>query len=92
MEAETADISSFLKEKFLSCIREERNGLVLVTPPTSSGKTYAACLTMAAACMDPESEEAKAFADRQALFVTPLLKNLPEDSLRKIFTVGRDHI
>lgn len=92
METETADISSLLKEKFLSCIREERNGLVLVTPPTSSGKTYAACLTMAASCMDPESEEAKAFAGRQALFVTPLLKNLPEDSLRKIFTeLGLDY-
>ena len=92
MGTETADISILLKEKFLSCIREERNGLVLVTPPTSSGKTYAACLTMAAACMDPESEEAKAFADRQALFVTPLLKNLPEDSLRKIFgELGLDY-
>ena len=61
---------------FIDSNRE--NGLLLVDPNTGSGKTYWSCLAIHDYARNPNNK-------KKIFFTTTLLKNLPEDELKKAY-------
>lgn len=72
-------ISEQIKDSYLHYMSNCGTGLVLAPLPTAIGKTYSACQAIA------EYVKLSKGAGRKIVFTTPLLKNLPEDDLRKAF-------
>lgn len=77
------DISNLIKDTYLSYISRYRTGLVLAPLPTAIGKTYSACQAMAEFVADVVAGTRN--DGRKLVFTTSLLKNLPEEDLKKAF-------
>lgn len=76
----TTKISDLIKESYLNYVSKDKCGLVLVSLPTALGKTYACCDAIASWCAGKPSDDR-----RHVVFITPLLKNLPERDLMEAF-------
>lgn len=84
MDTKKEDVSCLLKDSYIRYIRKENEGLSIACLPTAIGKTYACCDAIAELCGNNGSA-ALALGGRTMVFVTPLLKNLPEHDLREAF-------
>ena len=86
---EGQSISDRIKSIFLDYIDKYDHGLVIAPLPTSIGKTYSACQTIADYVLNIIRQREKTDEEvhaRKIVWVTTLIKILPEEDLRKAFS------
>ncbi len=85
---EDQSISDRIKSIFLDYIDKYDHGLVIAPLPTSIGKTYSACQTIADYVLNVIRQREHSKSDnhaRKLVWITTLIKIIPEDDLKKAF-------